>query len=148
MKSLETSTASALPEARESACTSSPLKAAVREFHQTRPGGGVFQQLYRAVEADHLELLETGGEAGGVKAGAAADLQQNVAVWRIGIWPQRGNDLRGIVAEKPFAAECIEPGKTVEQTLRGQGQAGDWMMVLLIFRHLLCEKRFRQAGHQ
>jgi hypothetical protein len=79
---------------------------------------GAAEEGLGEVDAGGLELGKLLGEAAGVEAGAASDLDDVGAGAGVAGGKQGTGDLGGVIAEEVLAAESVEPATSLEEALR------------------------------
>jgi hypothetical protein len=89
-------------------------EAAIVETGAAGPFLGAAQERFGKVDAGDVEMGKPGGETAGVKARAAAGLDEITGMRTVEDGPKCGGDLVGVVGEEVFAAEGVLTPTSVE----------------------------------
>ncbi len=95
------------------------LEAAVIKLCFPRLFSCPFQLARRTIDSEDGYFSKTLSQPARIKAGAAPELY-NLFAWKgLALGPDGPNHSRGVIAEKSFATENVEPGEVLKQTLGG-----------------------------
>jgi hypothetical protein len=90
---------------------------------------GAGEEGFREVNAGDLKLRKAGGEAAGVKAGAAADFEEMMVSGSVEDWGEGVRDFPGVIGEEMFATHGVEPPTSFEEGffLNGRNVHDNWL---------------------